>query len=67
MRVSHICLTYPDAPVLIKQVAHYGIADEDAFGGEAQVVVGGVYELAKAAASGVDLKVQHCLSLRPAT
>ena len=34
------------AKSLIQQVAHYGIADEDALGGEAQVVVGGVYELA---------------------
>ena len=34
------------AKPLIQQVAHYGIADEDALGGEAQVVVGGVHELA---------------------
>ena len=34
------------AKPLIKQVAHYGIADEDALGGKAQVVVGSVYELA---------------------
>ena len=29
----------------IKQIAHYGIADEDALGGEAQAVVFGVDEL----------------------
>ena len=34
------------AKPLIKQVAHHGIADEDTLGREAQVIVGGVHELA---------------------
>ena len=33
------------AKPLIQQVAHHGIADEDALGREMKVIVGGVYEL----------------------